>query len=54
MSRRSLRAVVVALGALATPEEPRLPVLRYGGLEIDLVRRLVVLDDEPVHLTPTE
>lgn len=38
----------------ATPEEPRLPVLRYGGLEIDLVRRLVVLDDEPVHLTPTE
>jgi two-component system, OmpR family, KDP operon response regulator KdpE len=28
--------------------------LRFGSLSVDLVRRLVVLDGEQVHLTPTE
>jgi two-component system, OmpR family, KDP operon response regulator KdpE len=35
-------------------EEPAPPLLGFGGLEVDLARRLVTLDDEPVHLTPTE
>ena len=30
------------------------PTLRYGGLEIDLARRLVTLDGEQLHVTPTE
>jgi two-component system KDP operon response regulator KdpE len=30
------------------------PVLRFGELEIDRGRRLVQLDGQPVHLTPTE
>ena len=29
-------------------------VLRFDGLEIDLLKRLVKLEDEPIHLTPTE
>jgi two-component system KDP operon response regulator KdpE len=36
------------------PEEPAVPVQRFGGLEVDLGRRLVSRDGEPVHLTPTE
>jgi two-component system KDP operon response regulator KdpE len=35
-------------------EEPPAPILSYGGLDIDLARRLVTLDGEAVHLTPTE
>lgn len=38
----------------AGPEEPAQPLLRYGALEIDLGRRLVMHGDEQVHLTPTE
>ncbi|HEX9713180.1 MAG TPA: response regulator transcription factor, partial [Actinomycetota bacterium] len=30
------------------------PVLRYGGLEIDLARQLVRLDGQAIPLTPTE
>lgn len=30
------------------------PILRFGELEIDLVKRLVTLDGESIHLTPTE
>jgi len=30
------------------------PVLRFEGLEIHLLKKLVKLEDEPVHLTPTE
>jgi len=37
-----------------TSDEPAVPTQRFGALEVDLVRRLVTLDDEPVHLTPTE
>jgi two-component system KDP operon response regulator KdpE len=35
-------------------EEPTPPLLRFGGLEVDLARRLVTLRGEAVHLTPTE
>jgi len=35
-------------------DEPAQPSLVFGDLEVDLARRLVTLDGEPVHLTPTE
>ncbi|HEY7478442.1 MAG TPA: response regulator transcription factor [Actinomycetota bacterium] len=38
----------------AGADEPQLPTLRYGGLEVDLPKRLVTLDGEVLHLTPTE
>jgi len=38
----------------AGPDEPAVPSLRYGSLEVDLARRLVTLGGEPLHLTPTE
>jgi two-component system KDP operon response regulator KdpE len=38
----------------AGPDEPLQPTLTYGRLEIDLARRLVTLDGEQLHLTPTE
>ena len=38
----------------AGPEEPTQPMLRYGELEVDLPRRLVTLEGEQLHLTPTE
>jgi two-component system, OmpR family, KDP operon response regulator KdpE len=36
------------------PDEPPQPTLTYGHLEIDLARRLVTLDGDQLHLTPTE
>ena len=38
----------------AGPEDPTPPLLRYGDLEVDLARRLVIRDGESLHLTPTE
>ncbi len=38
----------------AQPEEPSMPVMSYGGLEVDLPRRLVSRDGAAIHLTPTE
>jgi len=38
----------------AGPDEPPQPTLRYGALEIDLARRLVTLDGQQLHVTPTE
>jgi len=35
-------------------EEPPVPMLAYGTLEVDLARRLVTSEGEAVHLTPTE
>ncbi len=35
-------------------EEVGLPVVRHGGLQIDLARHRVQLDGHEVHLTPTE
>ena len=45
-----MRAVQRRVASEAEPE----PVLRFDGLEIDLLRKLVKLDGESVHLTPTE
>src|SRR5207249_5052279 len=36
------------------PERPTPSLLRFGALEIDLVRRLVTRDEAAIHLTPTE
>ena len=38
----------------AQAEEPAPAVMDFGGLKVDLARRLVARDGEPVHLTPTE
>ena len=35
-------------------EEPTVPVLAFGDLQVDLARRLVTSEDEQVRLTPTE
>ncbi len=45
-----MRAVRRRAGAEAAPE----PVLRFDGLEVDLLKKLVKLDGAPIHLTPTE
>ena len=37
-----------------TAEEPAPPLLAFGGLQVDLAKRLVTLDGDVVHLTPTE
>jgi two-component system KDP operon response regulator KdpE len=37
----------------ASEDSPK-PILRFDGLEVDLLKRLVKLEDEPIHLTPTE
>ncbi|MDP9329393.1 MAG: response regulator transcription factor [Actinomycetota bacterium] len=36
------------------PDEPVPPVKRFGRLEVDLARRLVLINGALVHLTPTE
>lgn len=38
----------------AQAEEPTPALLAFGGLEVDLAKRLVTRDGAPVHLTPTE
>ena len=38
----------------AQPGEPAAPSMRFGSLEVDIARRLVVLDGDPLRLTPTE
>jgi two-component system KDP operon response regulator KdpE len=45
-----------ARAALRRPAaaEPSAPILTFGGLVVDLARRLVTRDGEVVHLTPTE
>jgi two-component system, OmpR family, KDP operon response regulator KdpE len=35
-------------------DEPTPPVARFGDVEIDLARRLVRVDEQPIHLTRTE
>jgi two-component system KDP operon response regulator KdpE len=49
-----LRAGAGAAPRRPGPDEPLQPTLTYGRLEIDLARRLVTLDGEQLHLTPTE
>jgi two-component system, OmpR family, KDP operon response regulator KdpE len=38
----------------AQPGDPPAPTMRFGSLGIDLGRRLVTLDGDPLRLTPTE
>lgn len=51
---KELLARMRAVKRRSVVEEPGEPVLRFEGLEIDLLRRLVKVGGEAVHLTPTE
>jgi len=50
---KELLARMRAVRRRVTEGDPE-PVLRFEGLEIHLLKKLVKLEDEPVHLTPTE
>lgn len=49
-----LLARMRALGRRATDRAKDEPVVRYGALEIDLGRQLVLMDGEQIQLSPTE
>ena len=51
---KELLARMRAVGRRATNEDAIDPVLRFDGLEIDLLKKLVTLDGDAIHLTPTE
>ena len=51
---QELLARMRAVRRRVEPAEAAEPVLRFGELEIDRGRRLVRLNGQPVHLTPTE
>src|ERR671914_641895 len=51
---RELLARMRAVRRRASAEDEHAPVLRFDGLEIDLVKKLVTLEGRPLHLTPTE
>jgi len=51
---KELLARMRAVRRRVADEEEREPVLRFEDLEIDLLKKLVKLEDQPVHLTPTE
>lgn len=51
---KELLARMRAVLRRAATNQTELSVLRFDGLELDLSRRLVILDGEPIHLTPTE
>jgi two-component system KDP operon response regulator KdpE len=51
---KELLARMRAVRRRSVPEQEAVPVLRFDTLEIDLLKKLVKLDGEPVHLTPTE
>jgi two-component system, OmpR family, KDP operon response regulator KdpE len=51
---KELLARMRAVRRRAAIDEQLDPTLRFDGLEIDLLKKLVKLDDEPIHLTPTE
>jgi two-component system KDP operon response regulator KdpE len=38
----------------AAPTQPKVPEQRFGEIELDLVRRQVLVAGQPVHLTPKE
>ncbi|MBV9582002.1 MAG: response regulator transcription factor [Chloroflexi bacterium] len=44
----------VALRHVAQPATGAEPILRVGGMELDLAQRSIARDGRPVHLTPTE
>jgi two-component system, OmpR family, KDP operon response regulator KdpE len=49
-----LARIRVALRHIARPQSGAEPVVRTGNLELDIERRVVLRDGNPVHLTPTE
>lgn len=51
---KELLARMRAVRRRAASEDSPKPILRFDGLEVDLLKRLVKLEDEPIHLTPTE
>src|ERR671914_142629 len=51
---KELLARMRAVRRRASGEDDQLPVLRFEGLEVDLVKKLVKLDGAAIHLTPTE
>jgi two-component system KDP operon response regulator KdpE len=51
---KELLARMRAVRRRATAEDGVDPILRFEGLEIDLLKKLVKLDGSSVHLTPTE
>jgi two-component system KDP operon response regulator KdpE len=51
---KELLARMRAVRRRSVADEARDPVLRFEGLELDLVKQLVKLDGSSVHLTPTE
>ncbi|MDQ3954334.1 MAG: response regulator transcription factor [Actinomycetota bacterium] len=51
---KELLARMRAVRRRAASETSLDPVLRFDGLEIDLLKKLVKLGDETIHLTPTE
>lgn len=51
---KELLARMRAVLRRAATNHTELSVLRFDGLEVDLARQLVILEGEPIHLTPTE
>lgn len=51
---KELLARMRAVGRRASSENGAEPVLRFDGLEVDLVKKLVTLEGRSIHLTPTE
>jgi two-component system, OmpR family, KDP operon response regulator KdpE len=51
---KELLARMRAVHRRAAADDDVDPVLRFDGLEIDLLKKLVKLDDDSIHLTPTE
>ena len=51
---KELLARMRAVRRRSASENSLNPVLRFDGLEIDLLKKLVKLEGEPIHLTPTE
>jgi two-component system, OmpR family, KDP operon response regulator KdpE len=51
---KELLARMRAVKRRAGVDDEPLPVLRFEELEIHLLKKLVTLDEKPVHLTPTE
>jgi two-component system, OmpR family, KDP operon response regulator KdpE len=51
---KELLARMRAVRRRAATEEEIEPILHFDGLEIDLLKKLVKLDQESIHLTPTE
>lgn len=51
---KELLARMRAVRRRASTEDELDPVVHFGELEIDLLKKLVKLEGEPIHLTPTE